>query len=297
MAAAASSPETPDARWLEARLGPREFKRLSAVIEGQTGIRMPATRRTMLEGRLRHRLKALRLGDFETYCQRVLDSGDAEEVRHLIDRATTNTTQFFREPAHFNYLARQVLPALQREGRFDGRPLSVWSAGCSTGEEVYTLAMVLDEAAATQANRGGHRIRGTDISVDVLRVAARAVYPADRADTVPRQYRARYLLSSRSRAAPSIRVVPALRRVTSFDYLNLMDPAYKVDAPVDILFCRNVFIYFNRDTQHEVLDRFLRCMEVGAHLFLGHVDTVHGFDLPLAQVAPSVYRKIPRGGA
>lgn len=282
-----------DASWLGARLGTRDFKRLGALIEARTGIRMPPTRQGMLEGRLRQRLRALGLSDFGAYCEQVLDGGgDAGEVRHLIDRATTNTTQFFREPAHFSWLAREVLPPLWRAGRDE---IHVWSAGCSTGEEAYTLAMVIDDASIAAGYAGLEpRIRATDISVEVLRAAHHAVYPVDRVAAIPRHYRTRYLLSSREREAPSIRIAASLRRRVTVSYLNLMDDTYAIDEPVDVLFCRNVFIYFDRPTQQEVLRRFTRHLAPGGHLFLGHVDTIQGLDVELEQVAPSVYTKRAR---
>ncbi|HYU15252.1 MAG TPA: CheR family methyltransferase [Candidatus Acidoferrum sp.] len=290
---AGSARAATDTAWLRARLGSRDYARLGAYIEATTGIRMPPNRLPMLEGRLRSRLRELGLDSFSTYCEQALGrGGDPAELSHLIDLATTNTTEFFREAAHFEVLARQVLPELRAEGSRD--EIFIWSAGCSTGEEAYTLAMVLsEEASRNQGPR--HRILATDISRDVLRVAARAIYPESQLRGISGPLRERYLLRNRNRETASVRIVPSLRQQVTFRHLNLMDAEFAVERPVDVLFCRNVFIYFDRETQHRILLQFFRHMNPGGYLFLGHTDTIYGLDIPLVRVAPSVYRRPPAG--
>lgn len=280
--------------WLTAQLSEEDFARLGAYVVERTGIRMPSTRRTMLEARLRTRLRALGLDDFGVYCQRALGAGgNADELAHIIDRATTNTTEFFREAPHFDYLVRHALPALRARPGPEQRVLNLWSAGCSTGEEPYTLAMVLAEAARTDPSLR-YRILATDISREVLRRARQAVYAEASITGIPEALRPRYLLRSKARERPTTRIVPALRNLVTFQTLNLTDSDYQLPEAVDIIFCRNVFIYFERQMHGEILHRFARQLTPGGYLFLGHTDTIQGLDVALQTVTPSVYRKLER---
>jgi chemotaxis protein methyltransferase CheR len=274
--------------WAKAQLSLQDFKRLGSYIESLTGICMPPSRLSMLEGRLRARLRALQMSDFSDYCDHALASGgNQKELAHIIDRASTHTTEFFRESVHFDFLAREALPALR--SRATGEPLSVWCAGCSTGEEAYSLAMVLSDEAAR--GRGmSYRILATDISQAVLRTAQRAVYAADKVSGIPKALRERYLLRSKDRDTPTVRITAELRQQATFSYLNLMDASLDLSREVDVLFCRNVFIYFDRPTQQQIVQRFARRLRPGGYLFLGHTETIQGLAVPLDQVAPAVYR-------
>ncbi len=277
--------------WSGARLGDAEFRRLASFIEGHCGIRMPASKRTMLEARLRKRLRSLGLCSFRDYCRLVLDEpGGGPERVHLLDAITTNKTDFFREPQHFELFVRLVLPALlQGSGAGVRRPLAVWSAGCSTGEEPYTLAMVLQEVAEDLTGfRFG--ILATDISTSVLAVARRAIYTEQHVRPVPEALRRKYLLRSRDRSRALVRVVPELRQVVRFRRLNFMDRDYGLRRTMDVIFCRNVMIYFDRATQERLLLRFCSHLAPGGYLFLGHSESVNGLRVPLRQVAPTVYR-------
>jgi chemotaxis protein methyltransferase CheR len=287
-------------QWAGAELSDREFELLSAFIYEHCGIRYPPGKRVTLEARLRKRLRALSLGSFAEYCPRVIGPlASPDEVVRMIDEVTTNKTDFFREPAHFDFLTREVLPALHEAGVGKGggaqRELVVWSAACSTGEEVYTLAMVL-----ANASERGPRLRfsilGTDISTEVLEVARRAIYEEKLIEPVPATMRQRYLLQSRQRDTSLVRIVPELRAHARFAHLNLLGPFTMRGAP-HVIFCRNVLIYFDRPTQKRVLDRLSHLLAPGGYLFLGHSDSITGLDLPLAQRVPSVYRKPPESTA
>ncbi|MBI5015733.1 MAG: chemotaxis protein CheR [Deltaproteobacteria bacterium] len=277
--------------WTEARLAPRDFARLAAFIEGHCGIRMPPGKKVMVESRLRRRLREVRLASFGAYCDHVLGSPEGEvEVVHLIDAITTNKTDFFREPQHFEYLVKAALPTLMRdEGSGIRRELMVWSAGCSSGEEPYTLAMVLAEVAQRLA---GFRylILATDICTKVLGAARAATYDEDRIAPVPLDLRRRYLLRNRDRAKRLVRIVPELRSLVRFRRLNFLDDDFGLRERIDVVFCRNVFIYFDRPTQQAVLRRFCRHLVPGGYVFLGHSETINGLDVPLVPVAPTVYR-------
>ena len=265
-----------------------DFRALSAVITDACGIKLPESKKVMLESRIRKRLKELRLETFEQYRRYFFDLADRnEELPHLIDVVTTNTTEFFREPNHFRILSGQVLPEWQ--GRGARREFRAWSAGCSSGEEPYTMAMVLMEFA--ELHRGFFfEILATDISFQVLQKAVRAVYPEERIKGVPEAFKRKYLLRNKDRTKKLVRMGPELRSNVRFQRLNFMEP-FQLDEPMDVVFCRNVLIYFDRETQARILRQICRQLAPGGHLFIGHSESLAGMGLPMAQLAPTVYRK------
>jgi chemotaxis protein methyltransferase CheR len=267
-----------------------DYARLCNLIHAEAGIYLGPDRRTMLEIRIKRRLKALDLDSYSEYCDYLFGQhGRKEELVHLIDVVTTNKTDFFREPKHFDFLTTTALPdLLQRNGA--GSPLVVWSAGCSTGEEPYTLAMLLSEYA--QRHPGARfRILATDISTAVLEKARLGIYTEDVVDPVPAALRRRYFLRSRDVETRQVRVVPELRKLVEFRRLNFMDDDYGLAERVDAIFCRNVIIYFNRETQERILRKLAECLVGGGYLFVGHAETLHTMRLPLTPVAPALYRK------
>ena len=276
------------------RLKPSDFRRLAAFIEDYSGIKMPPTKMTMLEGRLRHRVRNTGAASLADYCHDLFDEdGLQSEAVHLIDAVTTNKTDFFREPEHFNILVKQALPTLLADRHANPQAqVKVWSAACSTGAEPYTIAMVLAEWRRLHAS---HRfaIRATDLSTEVLQTARRAIYPEAMVSVVPSDLRHRYLLRSRDRSRRLVRIVPELRSWVTFTRLNLMDPNYPVDRDFDVIFCRNVLIYFDKPTQHAVLQRLCRHLRPGGYLFLGHSESLAGMALPLHPVANTVLRRPP----
>jgi chemotaxis protein methyltransferase CheR len=266
------------------------FRRFSGLIQQECGIKMPVAKKTMLEARLRKRLRALRLDDFAEYCDYVFGPGGLEhELVHLLDVVTTNKTDFFREGVQFEFLTRTALPALLERGRGLRSALRAWSAGCSTGEEAYTLAMVLEEFRS-RAPGFEYQILATDLSTRVLQAAARGVYRAERVEPVPGLLRSRYLLRSRDRSQGLVRVAPELRARVSFQRLNFREPELPVSGALDVIFCRNVLIYFDKDFQRELLLRLCAKLTPGGYLFLGHTESVHGMGLPVAPVGFSVYQ-------
>ncbi len=266
-----------------------DFRRFSEFITAELGIKLPPSKKTMLEARLQKRLRALGLASHRDYCEFLFSSeGMEQELAQLIDVVTTNTTHFFREPKHFEILSQQVAPEVfQRKGN---NRAAVWSAGCSTGEEPYTLAMVLSEFAAK--NPGfTFSILATDISTQVLQQAQRAVYPEDRIEGIPQEYKKKYLLRSKDRTRRLVRMGPELRDRIQFRRLNFMNDFDFRDL-LDVIFCRNVVIYFDRGTQEQLFKRFCGKLARDGYLFIGHSESLTGMDLPLVQVAPTVYRKI-----
>lgn len=273
----------------------KDFRRLSEFIESELGIRTPPAKKNMIESRLQKRLRKLGLGSFTEYCDYLFsEHGMEAELAHMVDMVTTNKTDFFREPCHFDFLVQKALPELiKSQGAGVMKRLVVWSAGCSTGEEPYTMAIVLSEFAERYPGLGFRfLILATDISGRVLEIAKRAVYEEERAAPVPAPLRKKYLLRGKDANRGLVRMVPELRSLVRFRRLNFMEGDFDMREPVDIIFCRNVFIYFDKCTQEQILQRFCRHLSPGGFIFIGQSETLHGMDLPLDRVAPSVYRKI-----
>lgn len=294
-------PDTQDPRLQRAGMSDEEFALYGRFIEGELGIKMPIAKRVMLEARLQKRLKILGLTSFADYYEYVFGRGsDGSELICLIDAVTTNKTDFFREPVHFDYLTRVAVPALLAENILARGELTVWSAGCSTGEEPYTLAMVLCEFA--ESNPGFRfSILGTDISTRVLEAAQNAIYDEDRAVPIPDNLKHKYLLRSKDRLKGLVRIAPTIRDVVRFERLNLMEPSFRYSGSMSVIFCRNVIIYFDRHTQERLVGHLAQCLREGGYLFMGHSETLLGMHLPLRTVSPTVYRKVsaekgePRG--
>jgi chemotaxis protein methyltransferase CheR len=270
---------------------PRDYKRLCALVYDQAGISLGAQRRTMLEVRIKRRLKELQLDSYGDYCDYLFGhSGQREELVHLIDVVTTNKTDFFREPRHFEFLVNTAMPELAPT-HASGRPFLVWSAGCSTGEEPYTLAMVMSEYAETHPSFR-FRILATDISTTVLERAATGVYSRAVVAPVPADLKRKHLMRSRDPGADSVRIVPELRQQIEFRRVNFIDEDFGVDEAFDVILCRNVIIYFDRATQASVLQKLCDHLRPGGYLLVGHAEALHDMELPLAPVAPATYRKL-----
>lgn len=270
------------------RLSRQNFNRLTAFIEEYSGIRLPESKLTMLEGRLRRRLRATGIRDLDSYCEHVFTSGRLSgEMLHLIDAVTTNKTDFFREPGHFTYLRETGLPALTAAGV---RRLRAWSAACSTGAEPYSLAMILE--ADFQAPDRTWSILATDLSRQVLETAREGIYPEDQLAPVPDDLRRRFLLAATDPARHEMRIHPRLRAKTGFARLNLMDSRYEVGEPMHVIFCRNVLIYFDRETQARVLSRLCEVLAPGGYLFIGHAESAAGLDLPLRSVGNTAFQRV-----
>ncbi len=269
-----------------------DFTRLSEMIHEMVGIKLPLAKKIMLEGRLRKRMRALGMNSLGQYCRYLFDLEESSnEYVHMIDAVTTNKTGFFREPEHFHYLSRTVLPELTHShGLNEGRPLLVWSAGCSTGEESYTLAMVLKEFMSLHASLD-FRILATDISTEVLEKARMGIYEHEKIAPIPIQLRKKYLLKSRDQSRGLVRMGAELRAHVRFERLNLMDRDYGICDGISIVFCRNVIIYFDRPTQARLLKRLTDHLLPGGYLFVGHSESLNGMNLPLIQKAPTIYRK------
>ncbi len=269
----------------------KHFVTLARLVETHTGIRLPLNKRVMLEGRLRRRVRALGLANLAEYGNAIFEGGRLEEeFDHVVDCATTNKTDFFREPEHFVFLREQAIPvALQQRSGRDA--LKFWSAAASNGAEAYTIAMVAAEILGL--DRRAFSVLGTDISHGVIAEARRAIYPTSFVDPVPRALRDRYLMAALDARRDEVRVVPELRRLVRFERMNLMDAQYRVDNDFDVIFCRNVLIYFTKATQDAVIRRLIARLQTGGHLMLGHSESLAGNNQSaLRQVAPTIFRRV-----
>ncbi len=268
------------------RLSEKNFKRLADFIFSYSGIKMPPSKATMLDGRLRRRLRATGYPNFDAYCDYLFKyDGLESETVHLIDVVTTNKTDFFREPNHFDFLTERVLPEFTQRGV---NKLRVWSSACSIGAEPYTLAMVLEDYR--QKQRGmDYGILASDLSTDVLQRARKGIYTSDMMVPVPQELRKRYVMSAIDPERDEVRITPALRARVGFMRLNLMDASYRVGEPMHVIFCRNVLIYFDKKTQLHVLTQLCECLQPGGYLFIGHSETIAGMTLPVRQIANTIF--------
>jgi chemotaxis protein methyltransferase CheR len=271
-------------------LSESNFRKLADHIHRYCGIRITPKKRTMLDGRLRRRMRILNIGNINDYCGFLFagDTAAAEaEMVHFINAVTTNKTDFFREPGHFHYLQRHVLPELVADGT---RRIKAWSAASSTGAEAYTIAMMLDDYCGSV---GGidYSILATDICTDVLGKGIAAIYPDLMIEPIPEEFRRRYVLLPIDVGRREFRIVPRLRAKVTFSPLNLMNDRYGFDRDFDVVFLRNVLIYFDKQTQAAVLTKLCDHIKPGGYLFLGHSETITGVQLPLRTVANTIFQR------
>ncbi len=275
-------------RYYEMQMKDADFRKLSTFINSELGIKMPPEKKIMLQSRLQKRLNELQSGSFREYIDFIFTAAGKEELINVLDIVTTNKTDFFREPLHFDYLTEKVLPEFA-SGNVRS-VLKVWSAGCSTGEEPYTLAMVLSDFRELNRDFDFH-ITATDISTRVLRKAAEAIYNEDRVASMSLTKKKKYLLKSKNNTKRTVRIVPELRSKVRFAQMNFMDGSYITDNLFDIVFCRNVLIYFDRKTQEEVINKLCARLKPGGYFFLGHSESITNFDVPLKQLQSTIFRK------
>lgn len=261
------------------QMGELEFRRFQKLIFDAAGIHLAPIKRSMVEGRLAKRLKVLQLPDFVSYV-RYIDLHEAE-YQLVVDLLTTNETYFFREPKHFEFLREQVLGQLP-----SGHKLQVWSAACSSGEEPYSVAMLL----ADELNNKGWSILASDISQQVLLRAKLGLYPLSRTEGIPLAYLKKFCLRGIDQEAGNLLVDKKLREKVAFAQVNLLEPPPGLPQ-FDVIFLRNVLIYFQAETKERVVMQVIKNLKPNGYLFIGHSETLNGLECGLQQVAPAIYRK------
>jgi chemotaxis protein methyltransferase CheR len=272
-----------------AELSQSDFRVFSDYIYTEFGIKMPDIKRVMLQGRLLKRIRELKMNSYSEYKEYFFsEEGQKNELYNFLSVVTTNKTDFFREPVHFDFLSKDILPQYVADGK---RKINIWSAACSSGEEPYTISIVLNEFIERNAGFS-FSILGTDISSNVLNKAMLGIYSEKTVDVIPMHLKRKYFLRSKDRHNPTVRVVPQLQRNISLKYQNLMDSVYDITEKYDVIFCRNVLIYFDHETQEKVINKLCRHLIPGGYLFIGHSESVANMDVPLQSVKPTIFKKI-----
>ena len=273
---------------IDARLSDADFARFQSLIYRESGIHLSQSKRALLAGRLGKRLRALRIAEFPEYLRHVERSSD--EMTRMLDVVTTNETRFFREQRQFDHLRDRVLPQwlADAEEGLRRREVRVWSAGCSTGEEPYSLAMML---IAGLGAAWDIRILATDLSNRVLDIATAGMWSIEKSSQIPEAYLKAFMLRGRGSQHGKMKAGPEICSVIRFARLNLHEEAYGVDGPFDLILCRNVLIYFDAASRRGVIDRLIDHLVPGGSLLIGHAETLHGITTRVRSVVPTVYRK------
>lgn len=269
----------------QASLNSRTFQRFRALVYRESGIRLDDHKRVMVASRLQRRLSELGLTSFEEYYALVVGGPNDAELKVMLDCIATNQTEFFREPRHFAFLRDRVLPELSEH-----KAVRIWSAACSSGEEPYSIAMtVADTRGAVVARQC--RILASDISTRMLAAASAGLYPSARVRPLNPSLVRRHFLRGTDTQADLVKVKPHLADMIVFKRINLMEDRYPIKGLVDVIFCRNVMIYFDRTTQDRVLARLGQCLKPGGYLFLGHAESMPEITREFQYVAPTIYQK------
>lgn len=284
---ATPSPVAPEVR----PLSQREFDQFQRFIHREAGIHLSQAKKALLVRRLGRRVRELGLRSFSAYYRHLEAVGEAERTR-VLDAICTNETRFFREPRHFEFLAQRLVPHWLAEAEAGRRPreLHAWSAACSTGEEPFSMAMVL--LRHLQASAGWRlNVLASDLSTRVCEAARGATWPVEQAAEIPEQLKKEFMLRGVGSQQGRMRADDRLRSVVRFQRVNLNDAAYPVSGPFDVIFCRNVMIYFDAPTKQRVVSQLLRHLAPGGLLFVGLAESLRYLELGLRCLEPGVYAK------
>lgn len=270
---------------MEYSITAREYEQFRDLIYKESGISLGDQKRALLASRLSKRLRDLGLESFGQYYDVVTGDPNQDEFTRMLDLISTNKTDFFREPKHFDFLRDRILPPMK-----DSRRIRIWSSACSTGEEPYTIAMTLYEHVDNPA-LWDFKILASDLSTRVLAKAASGMYEEDRLRLVPAEVVKRHFLRGRGDQAGQVKVKPHLAEMVTFRRLNLMDDRFPIKEPLDLIFCRNVMIYFDRPTQERLIQKFYGYLKPGGYLFIGHSESLQWIAHSFKVVAPTIYWK------
>ncbi|MEW8628161.1 MAG: protein-glutamate O-methyltransferase CheR [Candidatus Thiodiazotropha sp.] len=259
-----------------------EFARFQGLILSKAGISLSPQKKVMLSGRLQRRLMHFGLQTFGEYFDLLHSHDHPHEMQEMVDALTTNETYFFREPAHFDYFTNQVVPSLKSD------IIRVWSAACSSGEEAYTLAMLLSD----KWQHKNWQVVGSDVSTKVLRMAQQGIYPFSRGEQISPYYLSKYCLKGRGSYKGHFLIEKRIRQRVQFKQVNLLKPLPNM-GQFDVIFLRNVLIYFNQETKKDVLQRLMGVLKKGGYLFVSHTESLHGIAPQLKLIKPSVFQKQP----
>jgi len=273
----------------EITIGRADFALFQALIYREAGIWLSEAKRVLLVTRLFRRVRELGISSFSLYYRRIVDDDPAELTR-MLECVCTHETSFFRERQHFDYLERSFLPRLLAQAAAGSRPRRVraWSAGCSSGEEPFSIAMSL--AAVLPAAQGWQvDVLATDLSSRILERAAQAEWPIAKAEQIPRHHLKTFMLRGTGEHEGKMRASEALASMVRFQRLNLNDPFFECEGPFDLIFCRNVLIYFNAASKARVVERLIDRLASEGNVFVGHAETLHGVSNRLGSLQPTIY--------
>ncbi len=264
------------------------FNELRDIIYKEAGIKLADVKKILMQSRLMKRLRALKLDDFDQYREYLLENFDDEKI-NFINAITTNKTDFFRENDHFIFMNSVVLPELEKKGE---REIRIWSAGCSTGEEPYTIAMTLFDYYQGKTNRPDFKILATDIDTQVIQKGIDGVYSLDQTAGVGPDQLKRYFLKGSGENSGFYKAKDSLRETVSFRRLNLLLDDYPMKKQFDVIFCRNVIIYFDRETQAKLFDRMYRYLKDDGYLLVGHSENISSITNKFHLTGRTIYRKV-----
>ncbi len=264
-----------------------EFNEIRKLVSTHTGICLSEAKKDMVYSRLSRRLRQLNIATFKEYCQ-LLKDHEGEEIGNFVNSITTNLTAFFRELHHFDYLKKTLLPELMQSKAGGEKKIRIWSAGCSTGEEPYSIAMIIKESVPSDWDV---RILATDLDTDVLATAQRGIYSEERVTGIPSALLKRYFAKGKDDNSGFLRIKPAVGEMIIFRQLNLMK-TWPIKAGVDIIFCRNVVIYFDKPTQRVLFDRYADMLNDQGRLFIGHSETLYKVSEKFKLIGQTIYRKL-----
>ena len=271
-----------------------EFDFIRGLVYEHSRINLGPDKRELVSARLGKRLRATNLTSVTDYCELLKTQDDGEELAHLIDAISTNHTFFFREIAHFDFLSKTAVPEMKARAREDRwARFNVWSAACSSGEEPYSIAMLLDE---TLGDTWQWQIEATDISNRILDKARAGIYRENTVDKLEVARVRRHFQRGHGPQAGNYRVKPKLQSRIKFNHLNLLEGNPPFDHLLQVIFCRNVMIYFDRATQEELVQKLTRQIVPGGYLFVGHSESLTGIRHTLQTVSPAIYRRPPASG-
>ncbi len=267
-----------------------DYTNFSTLIYKKAGINLHEGKKSLLKARLTKYLRKTRFGSLEEYYQYLMNDDTGEEMVRLLDVISTNLTYFFREPKHYDFLRSKALPqVLEFSDSLNKRAIRVWSAGCSSGEEAYSLGIVLNQFLCSHEGLQ-IQILATDISTRVLKKATDGIYEKEKLEKIPYDLRSRYFQRGINKRSGYYRVKPQLRKMISFRRLNLMEP-FPPGRTFQIIFCRNVMIYFDKHTQERIVQKFYGALEKGGFFFIGHSESLTNIKHAFQYIQPSVYRK------
>lgn len=264
-----------------------EFRLLAEFIEEQSGIHLKGEKKALVVGRLGNLLPELGVKDFTSYYQLIKNDKDGTQLSRLIDKITTNHTYFMRESEHFEYFVQTVLPYW--EGQIKDHDFRIWCAASSSGEEPYTLAIMMEEYFKTVKGSWDKKLLATDLSLNVLTQAKNAVYTGDKLSALPRIWVLNYFDRL---AGDEYQVKQSMRNQVIFRRFNLLEPVFPFKKKFHVIFCRNVMIYFDNDTKETLINKMYDALEYGGYLFIGHSESINRDKTKFKYIKPAVYRKI-----